>query len=135
MGRILCIILGLVACIFTATVHGEEQVVRAVVGDDGVQRAELIGGSYFFKPNHLVVKVRMPVELKVKKEPGMVPHTIVMKALDAGIDFSVELGTEPRSIAFTPMKTGSYQFYCDKKLPFFDSHREKGMYGVLEVVD
>lgn len=135
MGRLLSSALGLVACMLVSTAHGEEKVVQAVVGDDGVQRAELIGGSYFFKPDHLVVKVRMPVELKVKKEPGMVPHTIVMKAPDAGINFSVELGTEPKTISFTPMKTGTYQFYCDKKLLFFESHREKGMYGILEVVD
>jgi hypothetical protein len=29
---------------------------------------------------------------------------------------------------------GEYPFYCSKKLLFFKSHREKGMEGMLEVV-
>jgi hypothetical protein len=30
---------------------------------------------------------------------------------------------------------GRYPFYCDKKLFFMAGHREKGMEGVLEVVE
>lgn len=29
------------------------------------------GGSYFFKPRRIVVKVNVPVELALAKEPGM----------------------------------------------------------------
>lgn len=37
--------------------------------------------------------------------------------------------------SFTTTKPGKYPFYCDKKLLFMDSHREKGMEGILEVVE
>jgi hypothetical protein len=40
---------------------------------------------------------------------------------------------ETVTVRFTPMVTGSFSIYCDKKLLFFKSHREKGMEAVLEV--
>jgi len=113
----------------------EEKVFRAVANNEGVQRVEIVGGSYFFSPNHVIVRVNVPVELKVRKEPGMVPHNIVMKSPEAGIDFDVSLSAEPKVVKFTPTKTGVYPFYCNKKLLFFESHREKGMEGRLEVVE
>ncbi len=107
---------------------------QASIADDGVQRVEIVGGSYFFNPKRIIVKVNIPVELKVRKEPGMVPHSIVVAAPEAGIAFDTALESEAKVIRFTPTKVGSYPFYCNKKLLFFESHREKGMEGVLEVV-
>jgi hypothetical protein len=36
-------------------------------------------------------------------------------------------------IRFTPTQRGLFTFYCDKKLLFFKSHRDKGMEGLLDV--
>ena len=113
----------------------EEKVFKATVGSDGVQRVEIIGGGYFFTPSRIIVKVNVPVELKVRKEPGIVPHNIMVKAPEAGIDFDLSLSDEPKSIRFTPTRPGVYPFYCNKKLLFFESHREKGMEGALEVTE
>ena len=113
----------------------EEKPFTASMDKDGVQRVELVGGDYFFNPSHIIVKVKVPVELKVKKEGGIVPHDLVMKSPEAGMEFKLTLHEEPQIIRFTPTKTGSYPFYCDKKLLFFESHREKGMEGTLEVVE
>ncbi|HEX2966519.1 MAG TPA: hypothetical protein VHO84_12080 [Syntrophorhabdaceae bacterium] len=104
------------------------------VGQDGVQRIEVIGGSYFFKPSHIVVKVNTPVELVVSKESGFTPHDIVAGSPDAGIDFKVDLSSAPKVIRFVPIKVGVYPVYCDKKAPFSKSHKEKGMEGIIEVV-
>ena len=112
-----------------------EKIFRTAVDSDGVQRVDILGGGYFFTPNHIIVKVDLPVELKVRKESGIVPHNIVIKAPEAGISVDESLDTEPKTIRFTPTKTGVYTFYCDKKLLFFESHREKGMAGVLEVIE
>jgi len=111
----------------------EEKKVIASMGADGVQRVEVVGGSYFFDPNYIIVKVNVPVEMKIKKESGMVPHNFILKAPEAGMDVTVDLGKESQTIRFTPTKVGEYPFYCDKKLLFFESHREKGMKGVLKV--
>ena len=113
----------------------EQKVLKATVGSDGVQRVEILGGGYFFNPNHIIVKVNLPVELIVRKESGVIPHNIVMKVPEAGINFDVTMAEKPTTIRFTPTKAGVYPFYCSKKLLFFESHREKGMAGTLEVTE
>lgn len=45
-----------------------------------------------------------------------------------------EMTEEPRTVRFTPNAAGEYPYYCEKRLLFFKSHRDKGMEGVLEVV-
>ena len=97
---------------------------------------EITGGSYYFNPNDIVVKVNVPVELVVKKAGGSTPHSIFLKAPEAGIDFNVTLGNEPKTIKFTPTKVGTYPFWCTKRAPMSSkSHKDRGMTGVLEVVD
>jgi plastocyanin len=107
----------------------------AAIGDDGVQRVEVLGGSYFFDPDRIIVKAGSPVELVLRKQAGVTPHDFVLKAPEAGIDVVRELSTEPVVVRFTPTKTGKYEFYCAKKFLFLSSHREKGMQGILEVTE
>ena len=113
----------------------EKKEFTAKTDPDGVQRVEILAGSYFFDPNYIIVKVNVPVELKIRKEPGIIPHDIVLKAPEAGIDFRQALKETPEIIKFTPTKTGTYPFACEKKLLFFESHKDKGMTGTLEVRD
>jgi plastocyanin len=101
---------------------------------DNIQKVDMLAGSYFFKPNDVIVKVNVPVEISIKKEPGFVSHDIVLHAPEAGIDFKVQLNTEPKVITFTPTKVGKYEFYCSKRFLFW-THRAKGMWGTLEVTD
>ncbi|TAM46729.1 MAG: quinol oxidase [Gammaproteobacteria bacterium] len=109
--------------------------VEASVDNDGIQRLSVLAGGYFFRPDHIVVKADRPVELAVSKEPGLVPHAIALRIPAEKIDLDEDLGTEPRTIRFTIRQPGRYDFSCSKKLLFFESHREKGMEGVLEVVE
>jgi plastocyanin domain-containing protein len=122
--------------IFSAgVVNGENKQFIASIDQDGVQRVEVLAGEYFFDPNYIVVKVNVPVEIKIKKEPTIVPHSFITKAPEAGMDIYESLGSEPKIIRFTPTKVGKYPFYCDKKFLFSKSHREKGMEGVIEVIE
>lgn len=101
---------------------------------DGVQRATIEADSYDFLPRHLVVKVGKPVELTVKSLTWLVPHNVVIDDPRSGLAIHAEVPAgESVAIRFTPAVTGAFAIYCDKKLPFFKSHREKGMEGVLEV--
>jgi plastocyanin domain-containing protein len=113
----------------------QKNTVSAVIDNDGVQRVDVLAGRYFFKPDHIIAKVNVPVEIKIRKEPSIVPHDFVIKAPDAGMDILESLSSEPKLIKFTPTKPGRYFFYCDKKMIFSKSHREKGMEGVLEVTE
>lgn len=118
----------------SANAAAEKKEFIAKVGPDGVQRVEVLSGSYFFDPNYIVVKVNVPVEMKITMESGIIPHDIVLKAPEAGMDLKMDLSSStPQVMRFTPTKTGKFEFYCDKKLLFFESHRDKGMVGTLEV--
>lgn len=108
--------------------------VAATMGEDGVQRAEIVAGSYYFRPDHIIVKVNVPVELTLSKEGGITPHDFTIDAADAGIEIKKSLGSEPVVVRFTPTKIGNYIFYCSKRFLFFASHRERGMEGTIEVV-
>lgn len=125
----------MVLCLAAASAALAQEPAQPVKPDtDGVQRARLVAGSYFFKPNHIVVKVNVPVELTASRESGITPHDLVIRAEDAGINVKEDLGTDPKKIAFTATKPGKYAIYCSKKLPFMAGHRERGMEGILEVV-
>jgi len=108
--------------------------VQAVIGADGKQRAHIIGGSYFFRPKHIIVKVNVPVELSLRRETGIVPHTFVLKIPEAGVNIDEKLDTDEKVVSFTPTVAGTFDFYCRDRLLFFRSHRERGMEGTLEVV-
>lgn len=115
--------------------EAKERRVVAAVDPDGIQRVDVLGGEYYFDPSVIVVKVNVPVELKIKKAGGITPHDIMLKAPEAGINFSESLSSEPKIIKFTPTKTGKYPFECSKRFMFFKSHKDQGMHGTLEVVD
>jgi len=101
---------------------------------DGVQHAVVEVDSYDFLPRHLVVRAGRPVELTFKSLTWLVPHNLVIDDPRSGLAIHEEIPAGERvTVRFTPMVPGTFAIYCDKKLPFFKSHREKGMEGVLEV--
>ncbi|WP_321858920.1 quinol oxidase [Burkholderia cenocepacia] len=128
---------GLVLAAFaagTVLAHADgDTPVRVPVDADGVQRVTIVGGSYFFRPNHVIVRAHAPVELTVSAEPGVVPHSFEIDAPQAGIAIRTELATTPRTFRFTPVQPGRFAYYCTHRLLFFRSHRERGMEGVLDV--
>ena len=107
----------------------------ASIDKDGYQRVEMTAGEYYFDPSVVVVKVNVPVELTIKKTGGITPHDLVLKAPQADLDVKVSLSSEPKKISFMAAKTGSYPFECSERFLFFKSHKDRGMHGVLEVVE
>lgn len=109
------------------------QVADAAMGEDGVQRLELVADNYFYRPNYLVVKAGTPVEMKIRRESRLVPHDFVLSIPEAGIDIREPISTAGTLIRFTPTVPGKFSFSCSERLLFFASHQDKGMEGVLEV--
>lgn len=108
--------------------------VNVPLGSDGVQRVVAEAESYAFTPRHLVVVAGQPVELTFKSVTWVVPHNVIIDDPQSGLHIREELPAgESRIITFTPTVQGSFAIYCDKKLPFLKSHREKGQESVLEV--
>jgi heme/copper-type cytochrome/quinol oxidase subunit 2 len=113
--------------------HKESQPVVVQPSEDGVQRVNVMVDSYSFDPNHIIVTVDKPVGLTLKSVTRIVPHDFTLKYPEAGLDMHQNISPGKKVKAtFTPTKTGTYEFYCDKK-GLFGSHRKKGMYGTLEV--
>lgn len=115
-------------------VQSAEKRFVATPGADSVQHVEIVGGEYYLDPNYVVVRVNTPVELKVKKTPGYVPHDFVINAPEAGIELKTALSDDWKTFTFTPTRAGKYEMFCDKKLLWFKSHKDRGMDGYIEVV-
>ncbi len=101
---------------------------------DGLQRATVILDSYSYTPQRLIVQAGKPVELLLTSITSITPHNFVVKDEATGLSIERDVSAgKTVTVQFTPMKPGIYTFYCDKKLLFLPSHREKGMEGTLEV--
>ena len=116
---------------------GQSQTLDRVILEtdaEGVQRTTMILDSYSYSPNYLIVQAGKPVELTLSSVTTLTPHNFVLKEPAVGlmIDQDVAAG-KSKTIRFTASRPGLYSFYCDKKLLFFKSHREKGMEGLIEV--
>lgn len=125
-----------VPVVFADTHDGQAaaEATTAVIGSDGVQRLEITLDSYTFKPSHIIVEHGKQVELTLKNMATVAPHNFHIDGSADGlyVDMDVEPG-KTATLTFLPVKTGTYDFYCDKKLMFLPSHKEKGMVGKLEV--
>lgn len=90
--------------------------------------------SYRITPDTITVKVNEPVTLKVSNAATFIPHNLVIRSPDAGIDLKIDVSAGKTAIAsFTPVRAGTYEMFCDKEPPIGKSHREKGMHGKLVV--
>ncbi|RXZ42775.1 quinol oxidase [Crenobacter cavernae] len=115
-----------------AVAEGEGAPYRPTPGADGVQRVDIVGGSYHFKPKRIAVKVGQPVEVSVHMDSGIVPHRFVLEGPGGKRIADFSLGDAPQKVTFTPAVAGRYVFYCPNRLLFFKSHRERGMVGELD---
>lgn len=92
-------------------------------------------GDYRFSPDNIQVVAGTSIHLVLVNSDGITPHNFTLKnkagALDLDVDVSAGKTREVELIARLP---GTYTFYCDKKLPFMKSHRDRGMHGTLEVI-
>ena len=127
-------IAGFLASVSGAEVFQASTSVIVPVDNDGVQRISITVDSYSYTPNHLQVEVGKPVELILNSVTMITPHNFVVKepAASLMIDGDVPAG-KTEIIRFTPTQRGLFTFYCDKKLLFFKSHRDKVMEGLLDV--
>ena len=108
--------------------------VEVETAPDGVQRVSITMDSYSYTPNHIIVRVGKPVELILTSVTTLTPHNFVLKEPAAGLTVEQDVRAgKTLTVRFTPTQPGVFNFYCDKKLLFFASHREKGMEGRLEV--
>jgi uncharacterized cupredoxin-like copper-binding protein len=106
----------------------------ALAADAEIQTVTVHLGDYRFHPDAIEVVAGRPVELTLLNDDKITPHNFTLKEPNAGIDLDAAVSAgESTTLRFTPQTAGSYTFYCNKKLPFMKSHRERGMEGKLTV--
>ena len=110
-------------------------VTSATRGQESPQEISLSLGDYHFTPDSLEVQAGRPVVLTLTNTDMLTPHNFTLQDAAAGLDIDTDVSAGSTSvIEFTPVKPGSYTFFCNKKLLFMKSHRERGMEGTLRVM-
>jgi plastocyanin len=91
-------------------------------------------GDYRFKPDTIRVQTGETVQLELTNTDSLTPHNFTLKAEAAGLNVDTEVSAGKTEVVdITPRAPGSYKFYCNKKLIFMKSHRDRGMEGTLVV--
>jgi plastocyanin len=104
-------------------------------GQESPQEISLSLGDYHFIPDSLEVQAGRPVVLTLTNTDTLTPHNFTLQDAAAGLDIDTSVSAGSTSvIEFTPVRPGSYTFFCNKKLLFMKSHRERGMEGTLHVI-
>jgi len=98
------------------------------------QKIEIIVDSYSYEPDRITVTEGRPVEIMLRSVTSMIPHNFTIDDPASGLDIDVDVPSgKDVTVTFTPVKTGEFKFYCDKK-GIFGSHLKKGMEGTLVVL-
>jgi len=96
---------------------------------------EVTLGDYRYMPQNIQLVVDQPVVLHLVNVDSFTPHNFTLKDNSDGLDVDVDIPAgESVDVNLMPLFVGSHTFYCNKKLLWMDSHREKGMEGMLTVV-
>jgi plastocyanin len=87
-------------------------------------------GDYKFNPAEITVSAGKPVVLELQNVDSITPHNFTLKDAAAGLDVNINVPAgSAKQVVLTPSVAGAYTFYCNKKLPFMKSHRDRGMQG------
>lgn len=91
-------------------------------------------GDYRYSPDHFQLVAGTPVRLVLINTDGITPHNFTLQDKASGLDIDVDVSAGKTSeTEFTPQTPGTYTFFCNKKIPFMKSHRDRGMQGQLVV--
>jgi uncharacterized cupredoxin-like copper-binding protein len=72
--------------------------------------------------------------LTLKSVTTLIPHNFIIKDPAGGLSVEQDVSAgKTATVKFTPMQSGTFPIYCDKRLWPLPSHRDKGMEGKLEV--
>lgn len=96
---------------------------------------EVTLGDYRYMPRNIQLVVEQPVVLHLVNADAFTPHNFTLKDDSDGLDIDIEIPAgKAVNVNLMPLFAGSHTFYCNKKLLWMKSHREKGMEGTLTVV-
>ena len=107
----------------------------AIAAENETKVIEVNLGSYEFMPHDIQLVKDQPVVLRFTNHDAIIPHNFTIEDIHGGLDINVDVPAgKTVDVQLKPSVLGQYTFYCNKKLLFMRSHRERGMVGALHVV-
>lgn len=97
---------------------------ESVVSAENTTNFKIEGGSFFFKPNELKVKLGQTVKIEFTNSSGM--HDFVLDEFN--VNTKVIGAGKTETFEFVADKLGEFEFYCS-----VGNHRQQGMVGKLVV--
>ncbi len=92
-------------------------------------------GDYRYMPATIQLVIDQPVVLRLVNTDSFTPHNFSLQDSSDGLDVDVDVPAgKTVDVQLMGLWPGTHTFYCKNKLMFMDSHREKGMEGILTVV-
>lgn len=123
----------LIPCILLA-LTGLSVVVAVQAAGNGTQTITIKLGDYRYSPDHFQLVAGTPVRLVLINTDGITPHNFTLQDKTGRLDIDVDVSAGKTSeTGFTPLVPGTYTFFCNKKIPFMKSHRDRGMQGQFVV--
>jgi len=102
--------------------------------DTNAKRIPITLGDYRFSPHELTLEAGQSVLLELSNTDSVTPHNFTLEDKTGNLDIDIDISAGTTlEVALTPEVPGTYTFHCSKKLPFLQSHRERGMEGTLVV--
>jgi plastocyanin domain-containing protein len=103
-------------------------------GQESPQEISLSLGDYHFTLDSLEVQAGRPVVLTLINTDSLTPHNLTLQDTASGLNIKTDVSAGSTSIVeFTPVNFGTYTFFCNKKLLFMNSYRERDMEETLRV--
>lgn len=91
-------------------------------------------GGYRFMPHEIRLTANKPAVLRLVNTDKTISHNFTLKIAGNNIDIDIDVsGGESADVHLPALPAGSYSFYCGSKMVFSESHRDKGMQGILVV--
>lgn len=110
-------------------------VCRAAPAADAGRVIAIEMGDYRFQPDTIELRAGVPVRLELTNTDGFTPHNLTLRDAAGKLDLDIDIAAgSSHTIDLVAPVSGTYTFYCNKKLPFMKSHRDRGMEGSLLVV-
>ena len=126
VGELLKLVFLLTSLLFASMLHAEPVHNKII---------EVKLGGYRYMPKDIELVIDQPVILRLINTDSYTPHNFTLQDSSDGLDVDVDVPAgETVDVQLMGLWPGSHTFYCKNKLLFMDSHREKGMEGILTVV-
>jgi plastocyanin len=105
-----------------------------VSGQEAAREIDMTMGDYHYAPDVIEMESGQSIVLQLTNTDSITPHNFTLVDKSAGLDVDTDIAAgDSVRIRISTQQPGAYTGYCNRKLPFMKSHRDRGMQGTLIV--